>query len=339
MYIRSYQTAEPKSRPKTRFVNHHRPSWKVGLVFVAVVFVSVIWHTAASRAASVLPAIQSGVSGYCLDLYRNSTAPGSVVGSWQCNHSVAQAWTVQPMSIRHGDTCLSVQNNGTHIADKIVADPCSNQPGQVWLRERDGLMNPNSGMCLALPDNQTNEQLILVNCKLLGRPSETWRSVPDSTNACTGTKGDKIACYAAREWQRWQAPGANHSALLTDYTDGYPYESWCADFVSYVYREAGYPFTGGEGDGWDENNALLIQDRGFTRHNPNDYMPKPGDVAFFNYEGGHVEIVVSGGPHPTFIYGNSAEKDPATGNGQMKANTVTDAGDDGQLMYYLSPNI
>jgi len=61
-----------------------------------------------------------------------------------------------------------------------------------------------------------------------------------------------VACYAAKEWAAWQAPGSNHNALLNVYADGNGYEEWCADFISYVYKEAGYPFSGGERDGWDE---------------------------------------------------------------------------------------
>jgi len=78
---------------------------------------------------------------------------------------------------------------------------------------------------------------------------------------------------------------------------------------------------------------------GFTQHYANTgYIPKTGDVAYFNYNGGHVEIVVSGGSKPTFVYGNSATIDPTTGNGEMEANTETSDGSLGQLVYYLSPN-
>jgi cell wall-associated NlpC family hydrolase len=147
-----------------------------------------------------------------------------------------------------------------------------------------------------------------------------------------------IACSAIKEWGLWVASNTNHEALLTNYTDGTPSEPWCADFVSYVYKEAGFPFTGGSADGWDQNDANAVQYMGFTMH-PADgsYQPKPGDVAFFSYPGGHVEIVVSGGSKPTFVYGDSAQIDPTTNNGQMKANTIT-SDSSGQLEYYLSLN-
>ena len=77
---------------------------------------------------------------------------------------------------------------------------------------------------------------------------------------------------------------------------------------------------------------------GFSYHNASSYTPRPGDVAYFDYSGGHVEIVVSGGPTPTFVYGDSANIDSSTGNGEMEANTIISDGSMGQVLYYLSPN-
>ena len=147
-----------------------------------------------------------------------------------------------------------------------------------------------------------------------------------------------IACNAVKEFTAWQSSGSNHESLLTTYTDGTPSEEWCADFISYVYKEAGYPFTNGSADGWDENSAGNVQYMGFTMHQAgNGYVPETGDVAYFDYPGGHVEIVVSGGTTPTYVYGDSAEIDPTTGNGQMKSNTIQ-SDNNGQVMYYLTPN-
>jgi cell wall-associated NlpC family hydrolase len=126
--------------------------------------------------------------------------------------------------------------------------------------------------------------------------------------------------------------------LLNDYTEGNINEEWCADFVSYIYREAGYPFTDGERNNWDQYTAGDVQYMGFTLHPAGSYMPEPGDVAYFDYPGGHVEIVVSGGKHPTFIYGDAGTIDPATHNGDMTENSFTNDGAAGQVVYYLSPN-
>jgi hypothetical protein len=146
-----------------------------------------------------------------------------------------------------------------------------------------------------------------------------------------------VGCYAIKDWIDWTSHPNDHVALLNNYTGGASYEEWCADFVSYVYKQAGYPFNNGNYSGWDENIASAISNQGFTIQN-SSYIPKAGDVAYFDYPGGHVEIVIAGGPKPTFIYGNSATIDPTTGNGQMAANTIVNQGSFGQLLYYMSPN-
>lgn len=297
-------------------------------------------HALNRHTTAATPAIYSGVHGYCLDVHDSAATAGSPVGSWQCNGSSAQSWTRSLFTLKYHDTlCLSVQHDATVAGAPIVVDPCTNDaPGQVWLATRGGLENPNSGQCLGLPDGHTGIQLTLTPCDKLGGPAATWSSSQLATDACPAAKGPRIACMAAKEWGLWQSDAANHTALLTAYTDGAPYEAWCADFVSYIYKEAGYAFTGGEADGWDESNANNIQNMGFTMHSPDSYTPKPGDIAYFDYDGGHVEIVASGGKTPTFIYGNSGTTDPTTDNGQMAANTITQDGTLGSLQYYLSPN-
>jgi hypothetical protein len=140
------------------------------------------------------------------------------------------------------------------------------------------------------------------------------------------------------QWALWQANPNGHTGLLTQFTDGNSYEEWCADFVSYVYKISGYPFQNGERDNWDEYNANNLVNLNFTVHNAGSYIPKPGDIAYFDYSGGHVELVVTGGSHPTFIYGDSGTTDPMTGNGEMNEDTLTNDGSAGSVQYYLSPN-
>lgn len=299
------------------------------------------FKTVTGHAASTDVAIKSGISGNCLDDYRGRVTQGAQVDAWNCNGSSAQDWSVELGTIRHDDdSCLSVKGDGTNTGDAVVLNSCSGAPGQVWLRDQSGYFNPHSGLCLSTPDNEGGVPLALASCDFTAA-GEQWS--PDSgalqNTSCTiGTQGEKIACDAEAAWTTWQSGSPSHETLLTSYTDGAPYEEWCADFVSYIYKEAGYPFTNGEADGWDESNANNIQYMGFTIHDAANYTPQTGDVAFFDYPGGHVEIVVSGGKTPTFVYGDSATIDPTTGNGQMEANTITNDGAKGQVVYYLSPD-
>jgi hypothetical protein len=300
-----------------------------------------------NHASSATPQIKSGSSGYCIEASSKTDAIGSSVNISPCSSADAQNWGVNGSYITHDSKyCLSVEADGTTAGNKTVLNQCSDASGQVWLSDNGGYYNPNSEMCLSTPAGKTSGQLIINSCKYLSNNSETWTpqsSADSDTNnsnkvSCANdTKGEKIACYAEKEWTAWQSPSSNHENILNNYTDGNAYEEWCADFVSYVYQEAGYPFTQGERSGWDEYDANNIQNQGFTIHTNSNYIPQPGDVAFFDYPGGHVEIVVSGGKNPTFVYGDSATIDPSTGNGEMEANTIR--GDsEGQVIYYMSPN-
>lgn len=341
-YLRYRQPQNKQPKRKTPKVNtgHHL------FIVAIVIFLGLIWVFAFTnvRAHAAIPEIRSGISGFCLDDFSDSQASNAKVDAWGCNDTLAQSWTVSATSIKHDSTtCLSVLNDGTVSGNRVVINRCDNAPGQVWLRDNGGYFNPNSRLCLNIPNDQSGVSLIISSCGLLSKLSEQWKPITANgsnyNNSCnSGTEGERVACYAEKEWTTWQAGRPSHATLLNNYTDGNGYEEWCADFVSYVYQEAGYPFTQGERNGWDEYNANNIQYMGFTEHNAANYIPQPGDVAYFNYSGGHVEIVVSGGAHPTFIYGDSATIDPSTGNGDMESNAITNDGAAGQVIYYLSPN-
>lgn len=327
----------PKTRPHKldqNGITHHFFPWIV--VFVLCFGVILTFRSVIGHANGVNSDIKSGVTGYCLDDHDSSVSSNTQVDSWLCNGTSAQDWAVGIVSIKHGNNlCLSVENNGTTVGDGVVLDTCDQAPGQVWLRDQGGFFNPNSGLCLSIPNSVTKKQLVVASCSYLSQPYEIWNTaaIPSCNNE---TSSQRVACYAVKEWTQWQSGTPSHEALLNSYTDGAPYEEWCADFVSYVYKEAGNPFTGGETNGWDENIASNIQNMGFIQHPVDQYTPQPGDVAYFDYAGGHVEIVVSGGPTPTFIYGNSATIDPTTGNGEMEANTIMSLGSEGQVQYYLT---
>lgn len=328
----SYRQTRPKRRGKFVFA----------LVVIAAIIIAAT-HLPTTKAAAASSVIKSGVAGYCLDVHDDGTAVNTTVDNWHCNDTQAQSWTTTYNSIRHGSNlCLSVQRDSKVAGALVVLVPCNLSPGQVWLRDQNGFQNPNSGLCLALPTGKQTGPVITAPCRLPGQTTEQWTPAGTTTtlasDTCPQDKGDRIACFATHEWDAWQSNPTGHLALLNKYTANTPYEEWCADFISYVYREAGYPFTNGEYNGWDESNANKVQDMGFSKHNPAFYTPKPGDIAYFDYNGGHVEIVVSGGKSPTFVYGNSGTIDPTTDNGQMAANTITHDGAEGQLVYYLSPN-
>ncbi len=104
------------------------------------------------------------------------------------------------------------------------------------------------------------------------------------------------------------------------YTDGNT-EAWSADFVSWVFKESGRPFGGGESGGWRRPSVRDMQEM-FKNTEELEYFvvgdktPQPGDVAF--YVGGqtpggsstnHVNIVIEvNGSSMTTVGGNESNK-------------------------------
>lgn len=114
-------------------------------------------------------------------------------------------------------------------------------------------------------------------------------------------------------------PGSNSGGRIDVYTDNTP-EYWCADFVSWVYKAAGKPFTGGLSGGWRIPSVNTLDDwlknKGTRVANESGApAPKPGDVVIFDHSGdqvgndthtGIVEKIVGG--KMITIEGNTSDK-------------------------------
>jgi hypothetical protein len=307
-----------------------------------------VYKSVASHTNSI-PEIRSGIGSFCLDDHHDGKGINSAVDIWTCNGTKSQGFVLSFNKIKHlasnpPGQCLGVLNSGKTGGDKLVLNNCSKDASQNWAVDQDGLENTKSSLCLNSPSDKIGTNLVLGSCNNLSTTNKAWAQDIWTNNngnyincARLSSRGQKVACFAQYQWSTWQSQPSLHSAMLNDYTDGNSYEEWCADFVSYVYKEAGYPFDNGERDGWDEYDANNIQNMGFTYHSAASYVPRVGDVAFFDYPGGHVEIVVKAGMNPQFIYGDSGTTDPITNNGEMNENTLTNDGMYGQVTYYLSP--
>ncbi len=118
------------------------------------------------------------------------------------------------------------------------------------------------------------------------------------------------------------------------YTDGNP-EAWCADFASWVLKEAGTPFTGGASGGWripgvDSVRAYFEQNNAYHPVNTG-YTPKPGDIVI--YQTGslpyphHVNIVISvDGEKMTTIGGNESGQIKKADHESYNASYITGYG-------------
>ncbi len=129
-------------------------------------------------------------------------------------------------------------------------------------------------------------------------------SMSAGAGAC-GTSGNDIVDVARTELAKniHESPdGCNCGPGIDEYTDNH-HEFWCADFVSWVYKQAGVPFTGGDSGGWRIAGVKSMID--WFKANAQYYdrstsspAPKPGSVIFFyepsssnTSDGYHVGIV------------------------------------------------
>jgi hypothetical protein len=127
-------------------------------------------------------------------------------------------------------------------------------------------------------------------------------------------------------------------------------EDWCADFVSYVFNEAGDPFgpAGSYGKNWDVSYTanFLVPPQYSTKfvvHAAAGYTPQPGDVALHSTTANpwyHVNIVVGvSGSKITLIGGNQSAPDdtePYYIHSKVSTYSITSStGDD--IVDYVSP--
>ncbi|ORI18038.1 hypothetical protein BJD99_13285 [Rhodococcus sp. 1163] len=105
----------------------------------------------------------------------------------------------------------------------------------------------------------------------------------------------------------------------TFYSDGAE-EAWCANFVSWIMREAGQPLSNPNSGGWRIPGVYTLteyyQDEG--RFEPKGYIPAVGDVVLYDnssWIGQHTNIVVA-------IDGNTATTVGGNELGKIRVHTV-----------------
>lgn len=80
------------------------------------------------------------------------------------------------------------------------------------------------------------------------------------------------------------------------YADGVK-EPWCADFVSYLYKEAGVPFVNPNTGSWRIPGIYTLREylqENDAWHLEPDYHPVPGDIVIYDggLFGGHTNLVL-----------------------------------------------
>lgn len=123
-------------------------------------------------------------------------------------------------------------------------------------------------------------------------------------SAVGSTSGDSIVKIALAELGTNEGNGGTpNGGPSCKYQGTACPQDWCADFVSWVFKQAGVPFTTGADGGWRIAAATSVGDwfkaNGTWIANPGKPVPvgdpsapKPGDVVVFA-DGSHTNIVVS----------------------------------------------
>lgn len=138
-------------------------------------------------------------------------------------------------------------------------------------------------------------------------------------SSCSGSSasGGSIAEVAERELKK-NGGTPEYGGSIKEYTLGRE-EAWCADFVSWVYKESGQPFTDGPyGGGWQHPSVSNLQDWFKEKHTyipVGTQPPQVGDVAFYigaqTPDGGsssHVNLVIAvNGDSMSTIGGNEGD--------------------------------
>jgi hypothetical protein len=162
-----------------------------------------------------------------------------------------------------------------------------------------------------------------------------------------------IVCLAKQQSALWASkPLSYRYHGFWDYSNN-SQELWCADFVSWIYKNAGDAFTGGARDGWDVSYVGYIpgvsaHSASFTYHpvGGKPYTPQPGDIGIFytNQPFGHTAIYIGNsagtsvwiggdqGPSPNGAFGDQSDSESTVDVG------YNEPGAPGYIMGYVSPN-
>lgn len=141
--------------------------------------------------------------------------------------------------------------------------------------------------------------------------------VDDRNSAISGPVAQKVVALAEQELRLWNSGRMKPGTDFHKYSQGRT-ESWCADFVSWIYNKAGYPLDstpGGNVPSVDGVRAIGEKGKKFIWHDANGYTPKPGDIHVQKRGSSisHVSIVVS-------VNGNDIKK---IGGNQSGSSGVT----------------
>jgi len=134
-----------------------------------------------------------------------------------------------------------------------------------------------------------------------------------SATGCPALSGNAIVAIAQQQIGLREIPDdCNCGPDIQKFLGSSPGEFWCADFVSWVYLQAGHPFTGGQDGGWRLAGVAGLRqwlgDNGIYHFPGDGDAPQTGDVIIFSGDE-HTGLVESfDGSTINTIEGNTSNK-------------------------------
>lgn len=184
----------------------------------------------------------------------------------------------------------------------------------------------NSGSSTSTATSSTsssacNTTSTAVNCTAASSSTSSSSSTSTSSNPTSTLDPTRqsVVCIAEQELATWESQPDYATAHfpyaatgLLKYTQGW-YEEWCADFVSWVYNQAGDPLQ--PDPNWMIPGVASIQSIGQEGKNfqwhpeSSGYVPQPGDIAI--HGSSHTNIFISStGGVSTYIGGDQGDYGP-----------------------------
>jgi hypothetical protein len=163
-----------------------------------------------------------GDGGLCLDVKAGVATNGQPIQLYGCNHSAAQQVTYSATNtVRILGKCLDAAGGNVTNHTPVDLNDCNGTGAQTWIHRADGgLLNPQSGRCLDVPDGNTTPgavQLQLYDCAAVA--AQGWKLPPGPITGiggmCVDVAGADPASATAinlytcnqSDAQRWSAAG------------------------------------------------------------------------------------------------------------------------------------
>ncbi len=204
------------------------------------------------------------------------------------------------------------------VYEPLKSSTSLEQATYIWLEHYEIPANipKNKPIRLGFAQNIANQPWAQVGATTTTTTDDTLIGSSSDIPTCnpgTISTGGSVSAIIANATQEF-ASGANEAnGQYLKYTDGAK-EAWCADFVSWILKQSGVPFTGGASGGWRLPSAASVKDY-FVKNNTyhparQGYVPQPGDIAVHSPGNiNHVNIVIAiDGQKITTIGGNESNK-------------------------------